>query len=320
MFIDGLEKTTGKKWHIKSYVSNEDRGRFAGIIRACKYFYFSLLIFLQRKKYKNVVAWQQFYGLLLAFYCRLFCVKKTFSLIVMMFIYKEKPGILGSVYRKFITYIIKSKYIDKIIVFSANEVNYYAGLFSVDPSLFVYIPLGIEPVTDLTEDENLLKQQYILSVGRSNRDYDFLLDALKNTPYKVKILSDTLQQVSLSNIEIHNDVFGKEMFHYMNNCFCVVIPLMNPQISSGQLVLLNAMQLGKPVIVTESEGISDYIVDRYNGLIIKKEKEALLAALQLLYSDTELYRTIAENGKFEYEKKYSIKQLGVNVGEVIYIK
>jgi glycosyltransferase involved in cell wall biosynthesis len=181
----------------------------------------------------------------------------------------------------------------------------------------VYIPLGIEPVTGLTEDKNLLQQHYILSVGRSNRDYDFLINTLQNTPYKVKILSDTVQQMSINNIEIHNDVFDKEMFHYMNNCFCVVIPLMNPKISSGQLVLLNAMQLGKPVIVTESEGISDYIVHKHNGLIIKKDKESLTAALQLLYSDKELYGTIVENGKSEYEKKYSIKQFGFVVGNFI---
>jgi glycosyltransferase involved in cell wall biosynthesis len=74
------------------------------------------------------------------------------------------------------------------------------------------------------------------------------------------------------------------------------------------------MQLGKPVIITESEGIADYIIHGYNGLIIKKEKDALINTLRLLYSDKELYKKLSQNGQSEYKKKYSVKQLGENVG------
>jgi glycosyltransferase involved in cell wall biosynthesis len=315
----GLEAESGEAWEIKSYVSNEGRAnRIANQIRYGKYFYYSFLIFLNRNKYEKILCWQQFYGLLFALYCRIFHVKKTFKLVVMTFIYNKKSGITGHIYDSFMRYIVTSKYIDRLIVFSKQEVAHYAEWFAMDESKFVYVPLGIDKITGLTENQTLREEQYILSVGRSNRDYDFLLDALKGSPYPVKILSNTLHRPSSEKVEIHNNAFNREYFNYLYNCFCVVIPLMNPSISSGQLVILQAMQLGKPIIVTESEGITDYVTDGYNGLIIVKDKQALLAALQRLYAEPELYNRLSINGKIESEK-YSVKQLENNIADVIYL-
>ena len=315
-FMQGLEEKTGEKWDIISYASNDRSSRLKEVIRYCKYFYYAFIIFTHRNKYDKIVAWQQFYGILLAFYCRLFGVKKQFSLIVMTFIYKRKHGLLGNIYYSFMKFTLTGKYIDKIIVFSKNEVNYYFDLFPKSDK-FIYIPLGTEYITNVKIDEKLEQQKYILSVGRSNRDYQFLYDELKDSEFRVKILSNTVNQSPTDNIEIYTKVFDREMFHYLNNCFCVVIPLADTKISSGQLVALQAMQLGKPIIVTESEGIADYIIPGYNGVIIKKEKGSLITALQELYSNDNLYLTLSQNARFEYDKKYSIRRFGNNVGDLI---
>jgi len=315
-FVHGIEEKTNTKWEVKYYVSNDRSSKIKEVFRYCKYFYYPLLIFIYKNKYDKIVAWQQFYGLLLAFYCKLFRVKKTFSLIVMTFIYKRKSGWLGKIYYLFIKFVLNSNYIDKIIVFSQNEVNYYFGLFPCIDK-FVYVPLGIEKMTNLQIDNKLRQQKYILSVGRSNRDYRFLYETLKDTEFQVKILSNSVNLLPTDNIKIHTNVFGQEMYHLLNNCFCVVIPLADPEISSGQLVLLQAMQLGKPCIVTESKGISDYITNDYNGIIIKKEKEALIKALQKLFSNDNLYIIMSQNAILEYEKKYSLKILGNNIGNII---
>jgi glycosyltransferase involved in cell wall biosynthesis len=235
----------------------------------------------------------------------------------MTFIYKEKSGLVGRVYKCFMHYIIESRYIDKIIVFSSNEVDYYSILFPLAKSKFTYIPLGIEKIKDIGEEKRREEKTFILSTGKSNRDYDFLFEALTDTQYHVKIIANTVKRSSFANIEIYNNVFDLDMLQYMNNCFCIVITLKNVNISSGQLVILQAMQLGKPIIVTESKGVSDYIIHGYNGLIIKKEKQYLLNALQQLYSDRELYEQLSCNAKIEYEKKYTLFQFGLNIGNCI---
>ncbi len=94
-FKKSLQEETNMEWEECGVVSNHKRQKpFSDSIRILKYFLFPLTIFFKRKQYKNIIAWQQFYGLLYAFYCRLFHTKKYNRLIVMTFIYKEKKGIL----------------------------------------------------------------------------------------------------------------------------------------------------------------------------------------------------------------------------------
>jgi glycosyltransferase involved in cell wall biosynthesis len=313
VFIRTLSESSGLKWDSLCC----DYRRKSNLKRLLMYFVFPFSVFLHRKQYKNMIAWQQFYGLILAFYARLFRVKSTFNLFIMTFIYKEKAGFAGYIYSRFMHYIVTSRYITKIIVFSSKEVDYYSDLFPLAKSKFTYIPLGIEEIKDLAEDKILQQEQFILSTGKSNRDYDFLLDALGNTQYRIKIIANSVKQNSFDNVELYNNTFGRDMLYYMNNCFCVVITLKNTNISAGQLVILQAMQLGKPIIVTESAGISDYIIPDYNGIIVKKEKQSLINAIQQLYLDRELYVNLSRNGRIEYEKKYSMPEFGTSIGNCV---
>jgi len=50
--------------------------------------------------------------------------------------------------------------------------------------------------------------------------------------------------------------------------------------SSGQQSYLNAMLLGKPVIVTEPPGVHDYINNGVTGVIVPSSVEALRAAIR----------------------------------------
>lgn len=318
-FLDAVIETTNKEWKVLSEVSNKRRKNgFDNFIRYIKYFLFPFQIFLHRKKIKNIISWQQFHGLLYAFYSQIFHVKKINSLTIMTFIYKDKKGMIGKLYFKFINYILHSKYIDRLICFSKEECEYYSELFSIKREIFQFFPLGFDEI----QTDNLGKMdennKFILSVGRSNRDYDFLIEAMKDEKYPLKIICDELENKRYSdNIEIYNNIFKEKFFDMLNRCYCVVVPLKDENISSGQLVLIQSMQLKKPIIVTKSNTITDYITNGYNGFIIQKEKEELLETIDKLYTDQELYHKIASNGYQEYLDKFSTRNLGMNVGRYI---
>ena len=173
---------------------------------------------------------------------------------------------------------------------------------------------------DITLDDNFKrKDKFILSLGRSNRDFDFLIETLKDTEYKVKIICDEFRtNIKYDNIEIINNVYGKKSWEYIKRCFCMVIPIKNPEISAGQTVLLNSMQLRKPIIITESKGLTDdYIESGKTGIIIKKKREELLKALNSLFENQEFYDEIADNEYELYKEKFSINVLGKLVGDII---
>ena len=98
-FKKGIQEETKLSWIIESTISNWGRTNFwLKIKRYLVYFYVPFKVFLHRKDYNMIIGWQQFYALILAFYCRFFNVKKDFFIYVINFTYKDKKGILGKIY------------------------------------------------------------------------------------------------------------------------------------------------------------------------------------------------------------------------------
>lgn len=88
---------------------------------------------------------------------------------------------------------------------------------------------------------------------------------------------------SSNNCKVIKDItFGHELYNEIANCFAVVVPLVDTNISAGQTVFIQAMMFGKLIIVTESNTISEYVQDQVNGLVIKKNPEALREAMNWL--------------------------------------
>jgi len=309
-----LEKKTGMKWeiaHIDSYFSDP------GWKKKLKFFLFPARLFLQRGRIGTILSFQQFYGLIFAFYCRLLHVKKRNVLVVATFIYRAKAGMAGKLYFRFMRYLVRSPYIDRIVCFSETEPEYYSRVFGVRKDLFVYVPFATGDASTAVSTAGCPEEKFILSVGKSNRDYDFLVDSLADTPYSVRILSDTYKRENISsNIRIYGSVFGMEYLKMLAESYCVVVPLADVHISAGQFVFLQAMMFGKPVIVTESDTVRDYIEDGNNGLIIKKEKDSLLDALKKLYEDKALYQDISEKSREIYRKEYSLERMADRIGDI----
>lgn len=84
-----------------------------------------------------------------------------------------------------------------------------------------------------------------------------------------------------------------------------------------KLVLLQALQMRKPVIITKTNAVNDYIQNRKNAISINNTKEELLAALKELYTDEELYNLLATNGKDDYNRKYSAESNVINTAKII---
>ncbi len=312
-----LSKLTGERWTtVHGGLQYKLLKRKERIKRYINFFRFPLEIFIQRKKIKNLIAWQQYYGLVYALYCMIFHVKKCNYCMVMTFIYNERKGIFGAFQYAIVKKIVNSIYLDCIIVYSKYEKEYYERLFQVSAGKIFYCRLGLE---DLTKGIPKAKQEgYILSAGRSNRDYAFLFNTLKGEKYKLKVVCDCIEEETEDNITVYKNTYYEDFFKLLANCFCVVITLKNSNISSGQLVILQAKQFGKPVIITESLAITDYIVDGVDGFIIKKQKKELLNKIQLLLDDHQLYKRMCHASRKSYEDKFSMNALGKQI--VKYLK
>lgn len=285
--------------------------------RLLSYFCFPFYFLFIPKNISVIVSWQQFFGLLYAFYCRLFHVKKTCKVYIMTFIYKPKSGIVGKIYKRFMTYIVQSEYVDKLIVFTKNEVEHYAQTFGVSKDKFFYTPYTLGEMAESKDDEYLRKKMYVFSTGRSNRDYELLLKVFENSEHSLHIACNTLSPDTIPhNICIYTNMFGEDMRKHMYNSYCVAIALKDPNISSGQLVFLQAMQMGKPIVCTRCSAVSDYLTDGYNALLVNTESE-WKEAIERLFTDCELYDRISKNAYNDYLTKYSSNSMARSIGQMI---
>lgn len=315
-FLDAIKTATGEEWIVEKSISNRNHGgKFQKLIRYIKYFSMPFRTFLHRKEYSQVIAWQQFYGLILAFYFRLFRAKHTPDITVMTFIYKPKTlPIIGWLYDKFVRYCVTSEYINKIIVFSEKEKMYYASLLDVQEEKFSSVRLGIEDTRDKIPTHKNKKGSYFLSAGRSNRDYSFLLSAWGDDR-QLKIVCDDLMAISgKTNIEILQDCHGDAYLDLLSKCYAVVIPLSDVHVSSGQLVILQSLMYGKPVIVTENDTVYDYVVSGEDGYIIPKTEIELKTALNLI---EENYEELSSNASKHFKEKFSLYAMGTSIGKII---
>lgn len=317
-----LARGTGLDWQVWICRSNWTRkNRILSLIRYVLYFLFPLRVLLSRKRFDggHIVAWQQFYGILYAVYARLFRCKKRSTLTVMTFIYRPKPGRFHALYFRLMRYALQSGHIDHITCTARAEMELYAKLFDVKAEMFSFVPWGVVDYTGSAPgDEALARRRYVFSPGRSNRDWPFLIESMRGARYPLLIACDELPKAVLGNVEIRNNIGGDEVYRYMKNAYCIVISIDDPEISAGQTVLLHAFSFGIPIVVTESKGLTeDYITHRQNGLIIEKDRQALLDALEELYENKELYETLAENGMSDFYRLYTKGALGRNVAEII---
>ena len=71
-----------------------------------------------------------------------------------------------------------------------------------------------------------VKGDYLISVGCSNRDYKWLVDAISGTGCNLFVVNDKFaEEVHDANIQPLKSCHAKEMLELMSKTFCVIVPL-----------------------------------------------------------------------------------------------
>ncbi len=315
-----------QNFEVEEHVANWKRtGGFSEAKRYGKYFWVGFKTFFNRKKYSAIVGWQQFYALIFCLFCELFKVKKTVTVVVLNFTYKEKNGKIGKIYNWFMRKCVSKKYLDFIHVPSENYADIVSETFSYPRERIIVVPFGVNDTyfefSKLEVPEGFQKDKYALAIGRSNRDYDFLVDAWNDIDFPLVIISDTYRKKSNSdNITIFDNIAGEDSYPWIANCGIMVIPIDDGSVCSGDTVLLTAMMLERKLIVTKPSTLADmYIEDGVDAVLIEKKPKDLKIAIERILNDLSLGQ-IGTQARINYLNKFSRKRMGVAITERINTK
>jgi glycosyltransferase involved in cell wall biosynthesis len=139
----------------------------------------------------------------------------------------------------------------------------------------------------LSEQELALPRERNGSVfagGDSHRDYDPLIEVARRIEAPVVLATGRLSAHQLDRLPPNvraGRVAHEEFVAMMRSASVVVVPLEHrDDRSAGEQTYLNAMAIGKPVIVVDSLGVPEYVSDRETGLVVPPhDPDALAAAL-----------------------------------------
>ncbi len=304
-FANGIKDSLNMEVVWFNYVANN----CGKIKRYALYMLKPFQFLFKMKKYSLIICWQQFYGIFLLFFTRIFHLKKDIA--ILNFIYIDKRGILGNVFYKFISFCIKSRNLKKIFVNSSAESQKYSELFNIPIDKFYYqrINFNINDYPKLV----VKKGKYFVSAGRSNRDYDFLVNTFKSLDDELYIVCDTYKPKTelTKNIHILKDCFNDSYFKLLSECFASIISLGDSDSSSGQLAIFDSAQYSKPIIVTKNKGIEDYLVP--NCILIDKNIDSLKSAIKSL-KDEKFYSDKTVKNDYNNEAIYFFAlNIGTNI-------
>jgi glycosyltransferase involved in cell wall biosynthesis len=212
------------------------------------------------------------------------------------FNYTDLPtGALHRVHR------IAFRTVDRFVVFSTMERSLYAEYFDIDPQRIDMIHWAVQPPRLAPGEAPLVAGDYICAVGSQARDYRVLVEAMKRLPQvKLVIVATPASMAGLAlpdNVEVRMQIPLKEATNIVAHSRFTVLPLRGSQVPCGHVTLVNAMHLGKAVIVTDSIGVADYVQDDVNGLLVPPHDAVQLAErIRQLVEAPALRERLAESG------------------------
>lgn len=315
--IEAIENKTGKKcMELYKYTLPP---RVSGLKRHVDYLVLAFRAITLKNKYTTILFWQQFIGLYFNLWCYLLLIRKYPQSIILTVIYIRRYGLLGKLFHSFFKLAFKSKYIDKLVCHSSNERIYYLDEFGQNlQNKIIFCKLGEGlPYKDCI---SIPEEKYFFSGGSSNRDYTTLIKAFDGLNQKL-IIACKPENINIKeipeNITVLNNAYGIAFSDLIKDAYALILPINDPNVSSGQLVLLNGMRFGKCSIITGGNCMIDYVKDDYAISVPAKSVDDLRKAVTLLSVNPEQHRLMSVNAYNAYSSLYSIDKYAERIAGLV---
>lgn len=165
-----------------------------------------------------------------------------------------------------------------ILTNSTAEVGLIAQRFAVPETKLRFVPM----YTTIARPEAAPHRDGgVVSIGRTLRDLDALFQAAPAIDAAVNVVvgrDDRLPSPVPPNVRVFREIPLDKCQEMLRRAAVVVIPLLASERSTGQVVLFEAMALGKPVVATRTHGTVDYVRHGENGLLVAPGDAAEVAA------------------------------------------
>jgi glycosyltransferase involved in cell wall biosynthesis len=146
----------------------------------------------------------------------------------------------------------------------------------------------------------------VLSVGRERRDYETLFEALRPLAVQADVVDGSLwargdhePRSDPGEVRFHRRISFERLRDLYASAAVVVVPLLGGEVyAAGVNAVMEAMAMGKALVVTDTPGIADYVTDGETGRLVPAgDVAALRDVLSELLGDDAERRRLGANAR-----------------------
>jgi glycosyltransferase involved in cell wall biosynthesis len=207
--------------------------------------------------------------------------------------------------------------VDVVFCFSGNQVPLLIETFGLDADRVRVIPYGID--ASFYTPDSAPEEDYVLAIGRDRgRDHQTLVEAMRRSDARLRLFApeDMVDQRTLPpNVELTTARIDHPTYRaILARSKVVAVTTTAPRYPSGQTVLLEAMAMGKPLVVTDSPAIRDYVTPGVEGLLVPAgDAAAVAAAIDELLADGDRRLRMGRAGREAVERRFNQEEMWAQV-------
>ena len=192
-----------------------------------------------------------------------------------------------------------------------KDLRGYQAHYGIGPDRSAYVPFKVN-IWKTAASSLPVEEAYVFTIGISQRDYGTFIEAISKLSYPAAMPEFSFSRFENrppdfawtaanlpANLELLADTGSAEdLVRNLARAKVVVIPTLGSSLcASGISTCLDAMYLGKCVIISEGPGASDLLRSGQAILVKAEDPEALRSAIQEAWENRELRERVAETGQ-----------------------
>lgn len=274
-------------------------------------------VFLRQGRYQRICAWGELYGLPLALLFKLTRGRRDLAM-TSVWLSRPKKAV-------FLRYLKVQSHVAAIVNYGSVQMEMAATRLGVPREK---LHLVLQPVDErFWQPEGVPTENVICAVGQEARDYPTLIRAVRGLDLRVDLAIGTAaadalargagagkrpaQELSAeslpSTVSALSNIGPRQVRRLYSRSRFVVLPIHNVEFDAGVTALVEAMAMGKAVIISRTRGQADILSDGVHGIYVPPgDPRALRAAIEHLLTHPEEADRMGQAGRALVEQRHTL--------------
>jgi glycosyltransferase involved in cell wall biosynthesis len=206
---------------------------------------------------------------------------------------------------------------DVVFCFSHNQLPVLQETFGLDADRVRVVPYGID--AHFFSPRPAPEEDYVLAIGRDRgRDHQTLVEAMRRSGARLRLFAPQgmVDERSLPpNVELTSERIDHVSYReILARARLVAVTTTAPRYPSGQTVVLEAMAMAKPLVVTDSPAMRDYVTPDVQGVLVPPgDPSAVADAVDDLLADDARRQRMGHAGREAVERRFNQDEMWAQV-------